>query len=119
MIFKLCLTLLNLLNGLMTILILVLGRLIFPTCVSDIVQLRNVCQFIFSLPSKMPKPVKKRSKKESDTDDSDSGPDDRSVVKKSKAASSEAETTSVSSAGHALPGPEPSWLLGGTKFVKV
>ena len=105
----------------MTNLILVLSRLIFPTCVSDIVQLSNVCQFIFifSLPSKMPKPVKKRSKKESDSDDSDSGPDDRSVVKKSKAASSEAETTSVSSAGHALPGPEPSWLLGGTKFVKV
>ncbi len=49
--------------------------------------------------------VKKRSKKESDTDDSDLGPGDRSMVKKSKAASSEAETTSVLSAGHALPGP--------------
>ena len=60
----------------------------------------------------MPKPDKKRSKKDS-TSDSDSGPDDRSPVKKSKSIGE------ASGSGHALPGDEPSWLLSGMKFVKV
>ena len=60
----------------------------------------------------MPKPDKKRSKKDS-TRDSDSGPDDRSPVKKSKSGGE------ASGSGNALPGDEPSWLLSGMKFVKV
>ena len=56
----------------------------------------------------MPKD-KKRAKVDSDSD-SDSGPDDKGPVKKA---------SKTSDAGSMGADGEPSWLLGGMKFVKV
>lgn len=66
----------------------------------------------------MPKD-KKRTKYSSD---SDSGPDDRSPAKKGKPAAPAGKSAGgASSSGmvNALPGDEPSWSIGGMKFVKV
>jgi hypothetical protein len=68
----------------------------------------------------MPKD-KKRAKYSSD---SDSGPEDRSPVKKGKPAPSapagkSGGGASASGTVNALPGDEPSWSLGSMKFVKV
>ena len=60
----------------------------------------------------MPKFDKKRSRKDSDT--SDSGPEDRTPVKKSGGPPAKKPAGNPSKDGD-----EPSWLLGNMKFIKV
>merc|ERR1712088_773491 len=67
----------------------------------------------------MPKDTKK-ARRDSSSDDSDSGPDDKAPVAKSAKTSGGAKTTSGGGASNCtMENGEPTWLVGGMKFVKV